>query len=238
MKPDQVQVWQMHRDCSEDVQPAFELLDEMERARAMRYRLQKSRDYFIFARAFLRKALGHHLGIPAAAVAFRYTNRGKPELEGCGDLRFNLSHSGDAVVLAVTRGREVGIDVEETGRKVDAFGLAKRFFSRAEAEWVLSHSTRLRQHAFFTCWTGKEAYIKARGAGLRFPLDAFQVLPATDGLILNLRVYSDSEETRRWSMQKLQLGAGLSAATAVEGSGWTLQICDWPQDHSLGAKNT
>jgi 4'-phosphopantetheinyl transferase len=228
--PNHVQVWKFTQDTSDDAS-AFGLLDEMERARALRYSVEIARKQFIAARAFLRQALGNHLGIPAAEVDFRYSNHGKPALAGDDDCRFNLSHSGDAVVLAITHGRDVGIDVEARSRFIDARSLAKRFFSHAEAEWVLSHSEAMLQQAFFTCWTGKEAYIKARGDGLSFPLDAFQVIPAEDGATLNLEVYADPEETGRWSMQQLQLGAGLTAAISVEGSGWTMQVSNWSRSY-------
>ena len=194
MTTDEVHIWQTRAGRPEDVQAAFELLDGAERARALRYRLRRAHDLFVTARALLRQALGHHLGISSAAVALRYGKHGKPELAEESDFRFNLSHSGDTAVLAVSRGREVGIDVEDTSREVDALGLARRFFSRAEAAWVLSHPSELFQAAFFTCWTGKEAYLKARGDGLLFPLDAFEVLPEGDRL--NLKVYGDSKDTR------------------------------------------
>ena len=233
MTTDEVHIWQTRAGRPEDVQAAFELLDGAERARALRYRLRRAHDLFVTARALLRQALGHHLGISSAAVALRYGKHGKPELAEESDFRFNLSHSGDTAVLAVSRGREVGIDVEDTSREVDALGLARRFFSRAEAAWVLSHPSELFQAAFFTCWTGKEAYLKARGDGLLFPLDAFEVLPEGDRL--NLKVYGDSKETRRWSMQILELGAGLSAAVAVEGYGWTLRVRGFPRPRHVAA---
>ena len=229
MNRDEVQVWQTRLGGSDEIQAAFELLDDAERARARRYRVQNAHDMFVTARALLRQTLGYYLGIAPAAVALRYAPYGKPELECQSDLRFNLSHSGDTAVLAVSRGREVGIDIEEANRDVDAAGLAKRFFSSVEVAWVTSHLGELIQQAFFTCWTGKEAYLKARGNGLRFPLDAFEVLPKSNGPKLNLKVYGDPEETRRWSMLQLKVGVGLSAAIAVEGSGWTLRMCKLPQ---------
>lgn len=219
MNADEVHVWHMRRDCSDNaVPPALDLLDVDERARALRYRFPTHRNRFLAARIFLREALAQYLGIEARDVRLLYSNTGKPQMDKPRGIRFNLSHSGDSVAVAVTLDREVGIDVEEICRPVDAMGLAGRFFSSAEAAWVQSQPAALRQQAFFTCWTAKEAYLKARGEGLGFPLDAFEVLPASGSAELRLLVYGDPRETVRWSMQKLDLGAELCAAIAVERS--------------------
>jgi 4'-phosphopantetheinyl transferase len=106
--------------------------------------------------------------------------------------------------------------------------LAERFFSHPEVLWLRSQPASERISAFFTCWTGKEAYIKAHGEGLSMPLSSFGVLPGTPASKLQLNVYDDSEESRRWSLWQLELGSGLRAALAVEGEGCKVHLGQWP----------
>ena len=101
-------------------------------------------------------------------MVLRPDEDGKPWLES-GEWHFNLSHSGDWALLGVAR-EELGIDVEDSGRRVEHHPLAQRFFSRYEADRAHSKET------FFQIWTLKEAYVKAVGKGLRLPLDDFRVI--------------------------------------------------------------
>src|SRR5262249_55611337 len=154
---------------------------------------------------FLRKALGQYLQIEAGEVRFRITAEGKPELLGNYDVRFNLSHSEGVAVLAVTRNRLVGIDVERIRQDVEEFELADRFFAASESEWFRSHPASEHIPAFFTCWTAKEAYLKARGEGLTLPLDSFSIIPSPDSQALQLKVFNNPEEAKRWSLWRLDL---------------------------------
>lgn len=123
------------------------------------------------ARAALDELLRNYTG--AASIHIERSKRGKPFL-ATGDLRFNLSHSGALTLLAFTRGREVGIDVECEERKIDHVKLAERFFAPAEAAVVRDGG----RAAFFRIWTRKEAYVKALGLGIAgLGLGSFSVFP-------------------------------------------------------------
>jgi len=168
-------------------------------------------------------------------VRFSTTANGKPELAAdsdlrFGDLRFNLSHTEGVTVFAIARHRQLGIDVERIRPDTNALELAERFFSHPEVQWLRLQPASEQIPSFFTCWTGKEAYIKAHGAGLSISLNNFGVLPVrtTAGSELQLKVYENPQETRRWSMWPLELGSSLRAALAVEGESCRVRLGQWP----------
>jgi 4'-phosphopantetheinyl transferase len=226
---DEVHVWQVDLNAWEkEAGSLFELLDSEERERAARFKFPAPRNQFVISRALLRRALGAYLRMDARAVRFRSSGNGKPGLAANSDLRFNLSHTQGATVFAIARHRQVGIDVERIREDTNALVLAERFFSRPEVEWLKSQSASELLASFFSCWTAKEAYIKAQGEGLSLPLGSFGVLPVPGGCELRLRVYDDPQESGRWSMWRLELGVGLRGALAVEGAGCRVRVGQWP----------
>ena len=111
-------------------------------------------------------------------MSFCYGSHGKPALAGESDgnaIRFSVSHSHGVALYAVTRGREVGIDIERIRSNLAVAEIAERFFSRREIAMLRTLPTEAQRQAFFRCWTHKEAYIKARSEGLSLPLDQFDV---------------------------------------------------------------
>ena len=140
-------------------------------SRANRFAFQKDRDHFVAARGILRAILGHYLDEAPNRLRFSYNPFGRPALAGEPEgLRFNVSHSHGRALIAVTGGRSVGVDVERIRPDVTYEQLARRFFSPREVAALLALPENLRRKAFFTCWTCKEAYVKARGEGLSIPL--------------------------------------------------------------------
>lgn len=203
------------------------LLAPDELGRAARFHFRRDRDNFIAARGTLRVILARYLGVRPGQLEFRYTAYDKPSLApesgGGGDVRFNLSHSHDLALYAFTLGREVGIDLEHTRPQEELDAIAGRFFSAPEISALRALPADLRLEAFYNCWTRKEAYIKARGEGLSFPLDCFAVSVGSGEGPLPLDVFGCPQESARWSLRELTPGEGYAAAIAVEGSGWSLK---------------
>jgi 4'-phosphopantetheinyl transferase len=170
-------------------------------------------------RGALRHILAGYLGCAPAEIGFSYTAYGKPFLrnEEKHGLRFNLSHSEDQALLAVTRGRVVGVDIEQIRPDFATEEIAKRFFSEREWKELRGLPAAERTTAFFRCWTRKEAFIKAVGEGLSFPLDAFAVslAPGEPAALRWLR--TDKDGARRWRLEDIAAPAGFLAALAVEG---------------------
>ncbi len=151
---------------------AAALLSADEHARAARFRFDIHRTRYSAARAALREILAEYLSVPARSIEFSFNPYGKPFVEG---LHFNLSHSADLAVYAVSRTREVGIDVERLDTQFAAEQIPERFFTETEVASLRALPEHLQLEAFFNCWTRKEAYVKARGLGLSLPLSSFDV---------------------------------------------------------------
>ncbi len=153
-------------------------LSDDEKLRAARYVLTRKRKSFALSRGLLRTVLGTYLSTAPAEIEFTTGEFGKPglnkkTLNGSG-LEFNISHSKDVCMIAVSKDTPVGIDAEHITDR-DYLALAKRFFHKNEVIALASLSDQERQAAFYRCWTRKEAFIKALGTGLHTPLKSFQV---------------------------------------------------------------
>lgn len=212
---DEVHVWKV--DLSATV-PDVRLLSRDEHERAARFHFEKDRQHFKASRSALRMVLGRYLNLPPESLEFAQTEYGKPfltNLEAAGVL-FNLSNSGEVAVIAVAREREVGVDVEFMRADFATDEVAEHFFSVAEIYTLSGLEPHLRTQAFFSCWTRKEAYVKARGEGLSMPLDVFDVSLAPDvsAAMLNNRV--DKSEPARWIFQDLHIASDYAGALVVE----------------------
>jgi len=201
-----------------------------ERERAERLRFAKHRHRFVVGRGLLRIILGQMLGLRPEEVCFRYSPRGKPELNeeaGADSLRFNLAHSQGLALYALTHERRVGVDLERVRSDIDAASIAATFFSTREADALRALARDPQSVAFFRAWTLKEAYLKARGDGLALPLDRLDISPLLGKSAAAVYVQRTPQETTRWSLQTLSPGPGYAAALAVEGTGWQLTCMDW-----------
>ena len=222
-----VHVWQARLDQFAGRQgQLLGLLSADEQERAERFHFANDRSHFIAARGLLRTLLGRYLDSPPQQLSFSYSPYGKPALTGEDDgraLRFNVSHSHGVALYAVAREREVGVDVEYVRHDMVGESIAERFFSAREVATLRSLPAEVQPEAFFNCWTRKEAFIKAIGEGLSFPLDQFEVSldPGEPAALINIR--DDPQEASRWSLQSLPVDEGYVAALAVEGHEWRLE---------------
>jgi 4'-phosphopantetheinyl transferase len=228
---DEVHVWRASLDqTASRVQNYLRTLTPDERRRAARFYFARDRDHFIVARGVLRAILSSYLNRDPGQLRFCYNPQGKPYLprESGGDwLRFNLSHSHGLALLAVTRDREIGVDVEHIRSGLADEQMAERFFSPQEVAQLRALPPARQAEAFFNCWTRKEAYIKAQGVGLSLPLDQFDVslVPGEPAALLSTR--GDPHEASRWSLRELMPGSGYIAALAVKGHDWRLTCWQW-----------
>jgi len=194
------------------------VLDEAERGRAGRFVQPVHRDRFIAAHGYLRRLLGRSLQMEPREIQFIAGAQGKPAI--AGGLEFNLAHSGDIALIALARDRAVGVDVEQVRAMPDAEGISGRFFSTGEQAALAALPVAVRQAAFFNIWTRKEAFIKAIGLGLSFPLDAFTVsLGAGDDDCL-----LSAAAAAHWRVQAFSAPPGYAAAVAADGRDWTLRL--------------
>jgi 4'-phosphopantetheinyl transferase len=230
----EVHVWRISLECGDTALDRLRtFLADDERQRAGRFYFEKDRRHFIAGRGALRCLVAGYLVRHPSEVRFEYTNYGKPLLAGrpgAAELRFNLSHSHGLALLAVTRGRDVGVDLERIRENLDGEQLAERFFSPREVAVLRSLPLELRREAFFQCWTRKEAYIKANGKGLSLPLDQFDVTLRPGEPAALLATHYEPSEAHRWSMHGLMPGEGFVGALAVEGQFGRLWCGHWTAD--------
>jgi 4'-phosphopantetheinyl transferase len=227
----EVHVWLVALD-----QPALAMsawlatLSPEERERARRFYALRDRDRYVTAHFALRDILGRYMQLAPADVRLDVTPNGKPVLASAlrgHQLEFNLSHSHDLALVAVGTGRQLGVDVEYMRSGVNEEAIAERFFSPAEAASLRSLPPEARLAAFLAGWTQKEAYSKARGEGLRRPLDQFAVVIVPGQPAALLYDQSDPQAASRWSLRALDVGPAYTAAVAAEGQQWHLRQCLW-----------
>ena len=160
-------------------------------------------------------------GTPAtlpSEVSFALGSHGKPYLaEDTAGLQFNLSHSHRLGLLAVTLGRELGVDVEYLDREISVADIARRFFSERESENLLSLPSSSQPLGFFHCWTRKEAFLKAKGMGIAFGLDQFSVSLHPQEKVKLLETPYCPGDAREWSIIHLEPARGYVGALAVQG---------------------
>lgn len=212
-----------------------ETLSEPERERADAFHFREDRDLFTITRAALRALLGRYLELPPRQVPLAAGAYGKPilDLAESRELCFNVSHAGDVSLLALTRARRVGVDVEQIRAGFPFREVAGRVFSERERAELESVAPERQLEAFFCGWTRKEAYLKALGTGFSSPLERFSV-SLTPGLPARLlEVADDDREPSRWCLDSFAPERGYMAAVAAEGDDWLLvqrQLIPDPRD--------
>ncbi len=201
------------------------LLDSHEQARSQRFLFEIHRTRFINTHIQTRQILGYLLGVDPASLAFTYNEYGKPALTG-SSLRFNISHSQDWGLLAATLDQEIGVDIEVVRHEVNRSAIAARFFAPQEVQELQSLPESKQAEGFFHCWTRKEAYIKARGLGLKIPLRQFTVSVDPDQPARLLNTEPGAPST--WTAAALDPGPGFCGAVVVEGKFQQVLCWDWP----------
>jgi 4'-phosphopantetheinyl transferase len=219
-RPGHVDVWATALDPATAVHERLERwLDADERARAARFVFPRDARRFRVARGTLREILGGYLGVAPDAVRFVYAAAGKPALAAPfaeAGVAFNVSHSGEVALYAIGGQGRIGVDIEQVRPLDDLEALAARNFSAAEQRALLALPPPAREPAFFACWTRKEAFIKALGDGLSYPLDAFTVSFAAGEPARFVEIRGDPTTAARWTLTALDVGTSYAAAVAVD----------------------
>jgi 4'-phosphopantetheinyl transferase len=215
----EIHVWRQRVSLTaEEMRALHKLLSPDERNREERYRFEASRQTFVVCRGMLRVLLGGYLGEQPERFEFTYSAYGRPELVPANKqntLDFNVSHTEDFALLAFSRNRRIGIDIERVRRDFDAGEIAERFFSESERTRLRELSPNERYEGFFRCWTRKESFIKALGEGLSHPLDSFDVTIEPD-VPARLVATRPNDEAARWRLWDINVPSGYVAALAAE----------------------
>lgn len=228
-----VHVWFAHLDHPDAA--ARQLWGDLspdECLRAMRFQFERDRNRYVVARSILRQILAIYVAGEPLDLLFKYGPWGKPALGGSfakTELRFNVSHSAAWAMFAVARKREIGVDLECVRPLSDMLGLAESCFTTVENAALARIPEHERRRAFFDGWTRKEAFLKAIGKGLSFPLKAFSVSVAPGSGWRELTIHEERGVGPEWTlMSVVPPGAELSAALVIEGRDACVTTSIWP----------
>jgi len=227
----EVHVWRVKLDITQlQKESLLGMLTADEVERVGRFRFERDQKQFIAARGMLRQLLGRYLGKPPHELRFEYEANGKPVLvtnAGYQTFRFNLSHSDTFALYAVSRDRNIGIDIERVRKDMDIEQIAQRFFTEYEIRSLERVPEKNRPGVFFQYWTRKEAFLKATGEGISFPMEEFDVSLLSRRVLSPITLVGDKRESSRWHVQDLFPGDGYVAAIAVEGCDCDLSCGDY-----------
>jgi len=228
-KPGAVEVWVLELDADEALRRDLEdTLSDDEKARAARFHFDRDRHRFIVGRGALRKILANYLLAQPEMLRFSYSEHGKPSLADIStSLRFNLSHSDQYGILAVTGENEIGADIEKIRYEVETDKLAERFFSLNERRALREMTASERPAAFYRGWACKESLLKAWGTGLSRPLHSFDVELRLEHPAALLATRPDAEEAKRWSLRMIEVSEGFASAIGAQGEIRQVSVKSW-----------
>ena len=231
LNPGEVHIWTARADPMAAPSVDFEvMLSQAERDAANRFRFKKHSLMYVFAHGVLRDILSAYLRTGAAGIRFSRGAFGKPFLVDNGmraPTSFNMSHSGNTVLIALAPGQCIGVDVEMI-RPLADFGLiAKSHFTPGERGILFRHAPEDQVREFFRCWTRKEAFIKAVGKGLSIPLNSFDTSIPAGERGRRLARTPDAPEIDSWWLADLELPCGYVGAVVVEKGCDRLVYSEW-----------
>lgn len=177
----------------------------------------------ITSRAALRLLLADYTRIPASELRLISGKNGKPYLDSSqnsGGITFNFSDSAEMALVAVTRNREVGVDVEQIREVERAMEIASRYFSHESAEQLAKGSDTERSRVFLQNWVRHEALLKARAGSIWKPGSDVVLLTIAD---------SDSyvNQSSKFTVRDVDSGGEYVGALAAEGDGWSIEVKDY-----------
>lgn len=194
-------------------------------ARAASFSSRPHRERFIAAHGSLRLIIEKKFGQTASTLQITFNPNGKPYFKN-SPIQFNLSHSGDAVLIAVSETLDVGADVERMRPDKDPLALSRRFFTASEADQIAQSPPARQAEAFIATWCRKEALIKAIGLAVPGALKEFSV--STQVADAEHSVTMSGQE---WLIRDLQSPPGYHASIAAAKTNWKLI------DHGAGLAN-
>lgn len=216
-------VWRFGLDVPTAARAAWtDLLAPDEMAKFFRFRTDELRDRYLAAHARCRILLGAYLGKPPDVVAIDSGASGKPQLRHAG-WHFNLSHSRDQGMVALTRSAAIGVDVEYQAREVDREGISARYFSSAERTRLRMAPPKDRNEIFYRLWTTKEAWLKATGDGIVGGLDRveFEVSETFD--VRLAMIFEDGRSVDEWTVRSFAVTGDFLGAVAIRAPGITVR---------------
>jgi len=215
LKPNIVELWQVPLDNEAECERVQANLIPTEHERARRLIVPAAKRRFMVARGVLREILAQYLACKPADVLFQHMDEGKPYIAG-GSLEFNIAHSGDKALIAITKEYPLGVDIEAIVPRGNLLGLAERFFHPEEVRALQQHDEQAQLQAFYRYWCVKEAVLKGQGVGIPGHLSDFVVSFREKDIDLAWHTEPNSAEACDWQVQMLDVASGFIGALALK----------------------
>ena len=200
MQPGQIDVWRMDLVVSEEKLIEYHhVLDAFEKKRAAAFLDDQDRRQWVAAHGQMRMILARYTGISAESISIVQKKGEKPFIEN-SQLRFNLSHTDDCALLAVSNTGEVGIDIEYMRDNAKIELISRSTFSEHERQAILSVDGEEQKARFFRCWTRKEAFIKAIGKGFSYDTKSFSVSIDSDTSSRFIQFHAGDYDMNQWNL--------------------------------------
>lgn len=234
LKVDEVHVWAASLEQPAASVRALEgLLSLRELNRAERFRSEGDRRRYVVAHGILRRVLASYRQADPRTLRFSIGENGKPALSderGPTALRFNLSHTEDLALIAVTLGREIGVDVERVRPISELDSIVESYFTSRERDTLRTMENTARRDAFYRCWTRKESYAKATGGDLSVALGGFDTMLSSGPA--DLPAVGAARDASGWNLHELLPADGYIGAVAIDGSVSRLLSWRWTEGTS------
>ena len=219
LAPDVVDVWMAPLDVGEKKMDDFlHRLSPSEQKRVGALLEDKAVHQFVVSRAMQRQLLANYVGGSPSDISFGVVAMGKPTLSRPNEigLKFNTTHSGNLVIIAVTKDRDVGVDTEKVRPVPRALQVAKRFYSNDEYQMLAALPENELDHAFLSIWVRREGTAKARG----------------DSVWRGLASWKNGElekSAREWTVEPIDLGPEFVGVVVARGHDWRIVMRGKPE---------
>ncbi len=232
LKPKEVHIWQTTFSRTMVLEPYLQMLSSDEITRVHKFKFEVDKKRYIISRGLLRVLLGRYLAEDPKKIVFIYNEYGKPDCNNIKNLKFNISHSGDMALFGFSYNQGIGVDIEEIKNDFDSLEIADNFFSKKEIACLHNTTKSEQNRAFYRCWTRKEAFIKAEGSGLSFPLDRFTVTLDHDIKASLQETKWQPEERLNWHLSSYVPAKNYIAALAIRDKIKFVKYFNWDDTSS------
>jgi 4'-phosphopantetheinyl transferase len=223
----EIHVWQIDLETQIHNSKAYwSYLSNFEKSRANKFRFEIHKNNYIIRTGILRILLSNYIMCQPNEIEFKIGEFGKPKLTN-SELAFNLSHSKSKAIIAFAINPQLGIDIEYIDEKIEAKQIAKNYFSAEDRTQLYALSDEKLANGFFNIWTKKEAFIKAIGTGLTYPLDAFDASLDVFEKKALARLGTSFTEAKKWNLFSIQTFNDFKSALAYKGKAKEVQYFNY-----------
>jgi 4'-phosphopantetheinyl transferase len=223
----EIHIWQIDIETQlQYLHTYWSYLSNIEQSRASKFRFEIHKNKYIVRTAVLRILLSNYMRCQPKEIEFKIGEFGKPKLNN-SNLGFNLSHSKNKAIIAISKHLQLGVDIEYIDEKIEAKQIANHYFSVEDRKQLYALNDEKLADGFFNIWTKKEAFIKAIGTGLTYPLDSFDVnLDILEKNALT-RLENSFAEAKEWNLFSIETFNDFKSALAYNGKTKEIQYFNY-----------